>query len=83
MTRVMLICTDRDTHDPVPLEVFELPLPPGWTPGGRSTVVEFPCERARGGCGRAPRPGTPTLRALLEGLAERGESVFDLSYMEI
>ncbi len=68
---VDLHCTGRGTHDPVIVYTYDgpVPLPARWTATVRQEELDLLCDRRRGGCGRAPRPGTARLRAVIEAVA--------------
>ena len=81
--RVTLFCTGRGTHEPMPIYVVDVPLPDGWTAYGRSTVMDLVCDRASGGCGRAPRLSNGRLRALIEAVADTPARTFDISFASL
>jgi hypothetical protein len=81
--KVTLICTGRGTHDPVPIYVVEVPLPDGWAAYPRHSVMDLLCDRAKGGCGRAPRLSNARLRALIEAVADTRSRTFDISFASL
>ena len=56
---VTFICTGRGTHDPQVVCVYDgdIPVPEYWIAYPRRSEMDLLCDRAKGGCGRAPRPG--------------------------
>jgi hypothetical protein len=83
---VTLYCTDRGTHDPVIVYVYDgaIPVPSQWVATPRRSELDLLCDRSRGGCGRAPRPGTARLRAVIEAVADTPSAVLaDISNWEL
>jgi hypothetical protein len=77
---VAIMCTGRGTHERVDIYIVPVPLPDGWTAYGRQTVMDLACDRAKGGCGRAPRLSNARLRTLIEAVADTPGQTFDISF---
>ena len=82
---VTFICTGRDTHDPLVVWVYEgeIPVPERWTAYPQRSEMDLLCDRAKGGCGRAPRPGNAALRALVEAAAGHPSRTTDISFARL
>lgn len=82
---VTLICTNRDRHDPQVVWVYdgEIPVPEWWTAYPRGSDLDLLCDRAKGGCGYSPRPGTTGLRVLIEAAASDPSRIADISFTNL
>lgn len=82
---VTFICTGRGTHDPQVVCVYDgdIPVPEYWIAYPRRSEMDLLCDRAKGGCGRAPRPGNARLRALVDAVADMRERTFDISFADL
>ena len=82
---VTILCTGRGTHEPVLILVYDGPVP---VPGSfdfypRHSVMDLLCERASGGCGRAPRLSNAQLRQLIDAVAGMPGRQFDISVVDL
>jgi hypothetical protein len=79
------MCTGRGTHDPVPILVYDgpVPVPEGHDFYSRHSVMDLLCDRASGGCGRAPRLSNPRLRQLVNAVADTPGRTFDISHADL
>jgi hypothetical protein len=76
------MCTGRGTHDPVLILVYDGPVP---VPGSydfypRHSEMDLLCDRAKGGCGRAPRKNNAQLRQLIDAVAGTPARQLDISF---
>ena len=78
---VTIMCTGRGTHEPVAILVYPgpVPVPESHDFYPRHSVMDLLCDRARGGCGRAPRLSNPDLRQLINAVADTPGRTFDIS----
>lgn len=83
---VTITCTGRGTHQPAPILVYggSVPVPESYYfYGPHSMVMDLLCDRASGGCGRAPRLSNARLRKLIEAVADTPGRIFDISMADL
>jgi hypothetical protein len=82
---VVIMCTGRGTHEPVTILSYSGPVPVRddheFYP--RHSVMDLVCDRASGGCGRAPRLSNARLRHLIDAVAGTPGRRFDISFADL
>jgi hypothetical protein len=82
---VMIMCTGRGAHEPVVILAYggPLPVPEDHEFYPRRSAMDLLCDRAAGGCGRAPRLSNARLRQLIDAVAARPGRQFDISFADL
>jgi hypothetical protein len=82
---VVIMCTGRGTHEPMVILAYDgpVPVPEGHAFYPRHSAMDLMCDRAEGGCGRAPRLSNARLRQLIDAVAGRSGRQFDISFVDL
>ncbi|HEY1002855.1 MAG TPA: hypothetical protein VGD83_24755 [Streptosporangiaceae bacterium] len=60
-----------------------VPVPEGLDFFPAHSEMDLLCDRAKGGCGRAPRLSNARLRQLIDAVAARPGRQFDISFVDL
>jgi hypothetical protein len=82
---VVIMCAGRGTHEPMLILVYDgpIPVPESFDFYPRNSEMDLLCDRAKGGCGRAPRLTNARLRQLIDAVAVTPGRQFDISFADL